>query len=384
MTQQSIVPLAVPNLDAAEEELVAEAVRSTFVSSVGPFVSDFEAEFAAAVGAQFAVACSSGTAALHVAMRLAGVGAGDVVAVSDFTFIASASAAVYQGAELLLVDADPATWCMDAALLADELQRRSRSGEVLPKVVEPAHILGQPSSMEPLVDLCEEYGITLIEDAAESLGAGWTGGRFAGRQTGTIGRIGCFSFNGNKIMTTGGGGMIVTDDEELARRARHLTTQSRVPAVGYLHDEIGYNYRLSNVAAALGLAQLRKLDDFVAAKRRIAARYAEAFAELPVTLPPTLDETASTYWLYSILVQGADPETERDALAAHLESVGVQARPLWRPLHAQPPLKHAQLLGGSVGDDLFARGLSLPCSTGISDDELDRVITAVTDWYAGR
>jgi dTDP-4-amino-4,6-dideoxygalactose transaminase len=309
---------------------------------------------------------------------VAGVGRGDLVAVSDLTFIASANAARYLGADLLLVDADPRTWGMDAGLLAEELRRRRRRGLRLPSVVEVVHVLGQPADVEALREVCEEHGTVLVEDAAEALGATWSAGPLAGRAVGTVGAVGAYSFNGNKIMTTGGGGMLVTDDEELATRARHLTTQARVPDRGYLHDEVGYNYRLTNVAAALGVAQLSRLDDLVAAKRRIAARYDAAFAGTGLTVPPRCPGMDSTYWLYSVLVPGTTPgTTERDDLLDALAAAGVQARALWRPLHDQPALAGAEVVGGAVGAEVFRRGVSLPCSAGLTGAQQDRVIAAV-------
>ncbi|AJT41412.1 aminotransferase class I/II-fold pyridoxal phosphate-dependent enzyme [Psychromicrobium lacuslunae] len=374
------IPLAIPNIGDREIELVNEAVRSGFVSSVGRFVSEFETQFAEYVGAKYAVACASGTAALHIAMRLAGVQPGDLVAVSDFTFMASSNAASYQFAELLLVDSEPESWSMDVVKLRAELERRKAAGEKLPKVIEIVHILGQPADAHAVIELAAEYGITVIEDAAEALGAVWTEGPLAGKHVGTVGQMGAYSFNGNKIITTGGGGMFTTDDEALAQRAKHLSTQARLPDRGYLHDEIGFNYRLTNVAAALGIAQLERLDEFVATKRAIARRYNEAFAGTDIQTPPDLPGKESTYWLYSIQVPASRGEHARDELQDFLAEVDIESRSLWRPLHMQPPLKAEAVIGGEVGEDLFARGLSLPCSTDLTESDQDRVIKRVLEW----
>ena len=374
------IPLAVPNIGPLERHYVVEAVESGYVSSVGPFVAEFEDRFAHRVGARHAIACASGTAAIHIGLILLGVERDDDVFCSDFTFVGSVNPIAYLGARPVFVDSETRTWNLDPALVAAELDRRAAAGEELPKVVEVVHVLGQPADIEPIVDACDRHGVAILEDAAESLGAGWSAGRYAGRHTGTVGRVGCFSFNGNKIATTGGGGMIVTDDDALAERARHLTTQAKVPDVGYLHDEVGYNYRLTNIAAGLGLAQLERLDEFVAAKQRLARRYDEALADLPLDLPPRVTGFDATYWLYSVMVSPTDGRG-RDDLLAHLARRGVGARALWRPLHAQPPFAAARVLAGSVGDGFFERGLSLPCSTDLSEKDQGRVIEAMRSFF---
>lgn len=375
------IPLSIPNLGDAERTAVLEALDSGFISSVGPAVERFETEFADLVGSRYAVACASGTAALHVALRLLGIEAGDEVFCSDFTFIGSSNPIAYQGARTTLVDSEMSTWNLDADLVRDEFARRRRAGRPLPKALELVHVLGQPADAEAVLGVCAEYDVPVLEDAAESLGAGWSSGPLAGQATGAVGLIGCFSFNGNKIATAGGGGMIVTDDETLARRAKHLTTQAKVADIGYLHDEVGYNYRLTNLAAALGLAQVRRLGEFVDSKRDTAAVYDAALADLPVTCPPRVPGHDATYWLYSILV--AD-QRERDALLAHLSARGVGARALWRPLHLQPPFADSARLGGAVAESLFERGVSLPCSTTVTPDERQRVVDAVREFFADR
>jgi dTDP-4-amino-4,6-dideoxygalactose transaminase len=376
------IPLAVPNIGALERRYVLEAVESGFVSSVGPFVAELEERFAERVGSRYAVACSSGTAAIHLALVVLGVEPGDEVVCSDFTFVGSVNPIAYLGARPVLVDSEATTWNLDPALLADELDRRAMAGTPMPAAVEAVHILGQPADLTPVLAACERYGVPVLEDAAESLGAGWTSGDLAGRHTGSVGAMGAFSFNGNKIATTGGGGMVVTDDPDLARRARHLSTQAKVPDVGYLHDEVGYNYRLTNLAAGLGLAQLARLGDFVERKHAIAARYDAAFAGTGIVLPPRVPGFAASYWLYSVLVPEEDGRG-RDEMLAHLQSRGVGARALWRPLHLQPPFAGARTLGGVVGESLFERGLSLPCSTELTEADQDLVIEAVLAFLGG-
>jgi dTDP-4-amino-4,6-dideoxygalactose transaminase len=365
------IPLAVPSLDGNAAGYVQQCLEDNLVSSVGPFVERFEREFAAAVGARHAVACASGTAALHVALRLAGAGPGTLVAVPAFTFIASANAVAYTGAQPWLVDSERATWNLDAERLHDEVCRRAAAGRPLPAAIEAVHVLGHPAQLEPLLDLRARFGIPLVEDAAEALGASYTAGALAGRQVGAVGDLGCFSFNGNKTITTGGGGMIVTDDADLARRARHLTTQAKLPGPAYVHDEVGYNYRLTNLAAALGVAQLERLPVFLAAKRAVAGRYRRACEGLPVTFAPHAPWAEPSSWLSCLLLD--DPEPVVGALAAN----GVQARRLWPPLWDQAPYRDAPRLGGGVADELSRRGLSLPSSVGLTEHDQARVVAAL-------
>ncbi|GAA1137248.1 LegC family aminotransferase [Kribbella jejuensis] len=360
-----MIPLSEPTFGGNEAVYLEQCLVGGYVSSVGPFVDSFERQFAAWVGSHHAVACASGTAALHVALQIAGAAPGRLVAVSDFTFIASVNAVHYTGADLLLVDSEPRTWNMNTELLRDRVVRRAARGHRLPDLVEIVHVLGHPADIEPLLELRERFGIRIIEDAAESLGASWHDGRLAG----TVGDLACFSFNGNKIITTGSGGMITTNDATYAARAKHLTTQAKVPASSYLHDEVGYNYRLSNLSAALGIAQLEQLADRIGRKRQIALRYAEQLEGLPLTLPPHATWANPTYWLYSVLLDEAAPEN----VVARLSSAKVEARRVWRPVHLQPPYATAERLLGSVAEAIHARGLSLPSSSHLTAEQQRRV-----------
>jgi dTDP-4-amino-4,6-dideoxygalactose transaminase len=373
------IPLSEPYLVGNASAYLDECLRTNFVSSVGPFVDRFEREFAAFVGARFAVACATGTAALHVAMRLTDVGAGDEVWVASLTFIASANPILYQGGKPVLVDSEAETWNANPALMVEELERRAGRGLPMPKLIEVVHILGEPARIDELAAACERYGVTLIEDAAESLGARYVGGRFGGRHVGTIGRFGCYSFNGNKVITCGGGGMIVTDDEQLARRAKHLTTQARLPGLAYRHDEVGYNYRLSNLSAALGVAQLEQLPDFLARKRMNAAAYDVAFAGIPgLTVKAAMPWAESSCWLYSIVVDGDKFGCTRDELLSKLIARGIESRPIWSPLHTMPIYADAPRLGsGAVAERLAAQAVSLPSSVSLTADQQARVIDVV-------
>jgi aminotransferase in exopolysaccharide biosynthesis len=374
-----MIPLSEPSIGGNARRYLDECLETNFVSSVGPFVERFEREFAAYVGARHAVACASGTAALHVAFRLLGIGPEDEVIVPSLTFIASANPVAYERAQVLLVDSERETWNLDPALVLEELARRERTGRRQPRAIEVVHVLGHPAAMDELLTACARYGVIIVEDASEALGARWARGQLAGKHVGTVGTLGCFSFNGNKVITTGGGGMITTDDPALARRAKHLTTQARLPGPEYRHDEIGYNYRMTNMAAALGVAQLEQLPEFIERKRAIAARYDAAFASVDgITPPPRQPWATSSSWLYSVLVDPTRYGCDRTALHERLLRHGIQTRPIWSPLHTQPMYRDVPRLGGHVAESLFAQGLSLPCSVALDPAAQQRVIDAIT------
>jgi dTDP-4-amino-4,6-dideoxygalactose transaminase len=372
---QIAIPLSIPQLTGNLRQYLEECIETNYVSSIGPFVSRFEKAFAEFVGARYAIACVSGTAALHLAVRLLNVQPADDVIVSTLTFVASVNAILYEWGVPILIDSERSSWNLDPELVTDEINRRARLGKPLPRAVEVVHLLGHPADIEPIVDVCQEYQIPIFEDAAEALGATYRTGKFAGRKVGTIGKIGCFSFNGNKIITTGGGGMLTTDNEELARRAKHLTTQARLPGAEYWHDEVGYNYRLTNVAAAIGLSQLEQLPAFLGKKRAIAAAYDRKLSKVPgITLPPRADWADPSMWLYCPLIDPAEFGCDRSDVLVQLAKCGIEARPLWPPVHKMPLYENAPYVGSGVAEDVFARGLTLPCSVGLTSDEQETVI----------
>ncbi|MEU6646105.1 aminotransferase class I/II-fold pyridoxal phosphate-dependent enzyme [Saccharomonospora sp. NPDC046836] len=367
-----MIPLAAPDLSGNEARYLRECIESGYVSA-GPFVERFENAMASTLGVDHAVGCASGTAALHVALRLMGAGPGRLVAVSDFTFIASANAVRYTGADVLLVDSEPQTWNMDTELLHDEVVRRARTGQRLPDIVEVVHVLGHPAAMEPLIDLKNRFGIRIVEDAAESLGASWK----TGEQVGTVGDIGCFSFNGNKMITTGNGGLIVTNDAAIAEQARHLINQAKVTSDEYVHDAVGYNYRLSNVSAAIGLAQWERLEEIRDAKVRIAGRYQRWLESAPVRSQPHAEWANPSHWLYSLTVQSIPPTIESIiSLGSEQE---IQFRRLWPPLHQQGPYLSSETIGGAVAAGIYHRGISLPSSADLTIESQRKVCTALVE-----
>jgi len=372
------IPLAEPMIGGNAQAYLEECLATNFVSSVGPFVARFEREFAASVGARYAVACASGTAAIHLALRVLGVGPGDEVLVPTLTFVASANPVRYVGATPVFVDSESITYNLDPELVAGELDRRAEAGRRQPAAIEVVHLLGHPADLAPILEAAERHGVPVFEDASEALGATYTSGPFAGRMVGTIGLVGCFSFNGNKLITTGGGGMVVSDDEALARRARHLSTQARLPGLAYDHDELGYNYRLSNVAAALGVAQLEELPALSAARRANAAAYDAAIARMPGVLPaPRAPWADPSFWLYTAALRPAVAPGSRDAVIASLADAGIEARPIWTPLHRTRLWRDAQRIGGTVADAVFDVAFSLPSSSSLDDVQRARVVIAL-------
>jgi pyridoxal phosphate-dependent aminotransferase EpsN len=369
MTMPDRIYLSPPHLGADELRLVIEAIESNWVAPLGPHVDAFEREFADTVKAPFAAALSSGTAALHLALRSLGVGRGDLVLCSTLTFVASANPILYEGATPAFVDSDEATWNMDPALLSEELDHLARRGQ-RPKAVVVVHLYGQCADLDPILECCARHGVPVVEDAAEALGA-----VYKGESPGTRGRFGVFSFNGNKIITTSGGGMLVSPDAAAIEHVRFLATQARDPAPHYQHSLCGFNYRLSNVLAAIGRGQLRHLPQRVAARRNAFAFYAEALGGVPgISFMPEAPYGLSTRWLTAIEIDPREFGATTDDVRRHLEKANIEARPVWKPLHMQPLFAGARCAGGTVAEGLFARGLCLPSGSSLTDSERARVV----------
>jgi perosamine synthetase len=381
--QEGGIPLCVPEIRGNEWTYIKECLDTNFVSSVGPFVDRFEHDLAEYTGAKHAVATASGTAALHVSLIVAGIMPEDEVLVSTLTFIAPVNAIRYVGAWPVFVDAEPEYWQMDPQkvhdFLKDDCQRvdgelRNRHTGRRVRAIMPVHILGHPVDMDPIMALAREYNLIVIEDATESLGA-----KYKGMMTGRIGHIACFSFNGNKIITTGGGGMIVTDNEAWARKSRYLTTQAKDDPLEFVHNEIGFNYRLTNLQAALGCAQLEKLNDYIAAKLRIADTYTRAFAGIPgLTTMCQANWADSIFWMYTILVDESLYGMDSRALMRKLADKGIQVRPLWQPGHLSPAHAGAYAVDCSVAERLNRDALSLPSSIGLTKNQAALVIDVIS------
>ena len=371
-TRPPRIYLSAPHLGGDELTLVQEAFTTNWVAPLGPHVDAFEREMAARHGVAAAVALSSGTAALHLALIGQGVTRGDTVWCASLTFCGSANPIAYVGATPVFVDSERQSWNLDPALVAQGLDDAARAGR-LPKAVISVDLYGQSADHQPLMAACARHGVALIEDAAEALGA-----TYRGRPAGVFGRCGILSFNGNKIITTSGGGMLLSDDRALCDEARFLATQARDPAPWYQHSRIGYNYRLSNVCAGIGRGQLRVLDQRVAARRQVHERYRRLIGDLPgITFAPDLDHvpgTRCTRWLTVIQLDPATARATPEQVRLALEAENIESRPVWKPMHLQPVFAGCAVLGGGVSEELFARGLCLPSGSSLTEAEQDRVV----------
>ena len=368
--------LSTPHIGEQELKFVQEAFDTNWIAPVGPHIDAFEQEFSQVVGTKYAAALSSGTAALHLALKLAGVTAGDEVFCSTFTFIASVSPITYLRAKPVFIDSDRTSWNMDPNLLATTLAQKDRIGK-LPKAVVLVHLYGQSADIEPILQECDRYGIPLIEDAAEALGA-----TYKNTSPGTWGRAGIFSFNGNKIITTSGGGMLVSGDRELISQAKFLATQARDPQPHYEHTEIGFNYRLSNVSAGIGRGQLMMLKERVAARRRNFAFYQETLGDLPgIEFMPEADFGTSTRWLSCLTFDPNIGGIDREQVRLKLLEQQIESRPVWKPMHLQPVFSNCECANNGIAEDLFHKGLCLPSGSNLTDEELQRVTTQIRELY---
>jgi dTDP-4-amino-4,6-dideoxygalactose transaminase len=370
--------LSTPHMGETERHFVEEAFRTNWIAPLGPNVDAFERELAEAVNISNAAALSSGTAALHVGLRLLDVKAGDRVFCSTFTFAASANPIIYQNAEPIFIDCDAESWNMSPIALERAFATAKAEGW-MPRAVVIVNLYGQSADMDALLPICNHYGVPVLEDAAESLGA-----TYKGRSSGTFGQLAAFSFNGNKIITTSGGGMLVSDDAALIERARFLSTQARDPAPHYQHSEIGYNYRMSNILAGVGRGQLRVLEERIQARRTVFESYVAMLAELSeIEWMPEPEWSRSNRWLTTCTVkEGA--RVDRMALINGLAGDLIEARPLWKPMHLQPVFKECRYFtagNNSVSDDLFNRGLCLPSGSNLTESQIERVADIVSSIF---
>jgi perosamine synthetase len=373
------IPLIEPEIRGNESRYVQQCLDTGWVSSAGPFVDRFEQMVAEQCGCPHAIATVNGTSALHIALLVAGIQPDDEVLVSTMTFIAPVNSIRYAGAWPVFIDAESQHWQMDPERVAEFLENgcawrdgslhNRNTGRRVTAII-PVHVLGHPVDLDPILTVARKFGLKVIEDATEGLGA-----TYRGRPLGSIGDIGCFSFNGNKLITTGGGGMIVTANPEWARKAKYLTTQAKDDPVEYIHGEIGYNYRLTNIQAAMGCAQMEQLETYIAAKRAIADRYWQELSDIPGIVPMRQATWArSTYWMYTVLVKEKEFGLTSRELLQSLAARKIQCRPLWQPIHQSPA--HALSRTGElpVAEQLYREALSLPCSVGLSESAQGRVI----------
>ncbi|MGG3907410.1 DegT/DnrJ/EryC1/StrS family aminotransferase [Geobacillus stearothermophilus] len=371
--RQNRIYLSPPHMSGNEQKYINEAFETNWIAPLGPNVDAFEKELAAYVGAKGAAAVSSGTAAIHLALRLLDVQQRDKVFCSSLTFIASANPILYQGAEPVFIDSEPDTWNMSPLALERAMEEAKREGK-LPKAVIVVNLYGQSAKMDEILAICNHYQVPVVEDAAESLGS-----TYKGKKSGTFGKFGIYSFNGNKIITTSGGGMLVSDDVEALQKARFLATQARDPAPHYQHSQIGYNYRMSNIVAGIGRAQLEVLDERVKARRAVFDRYVQALGDIEgIQFMPELEGSMSNRWLTTLTIDrqtlGVTPMDIINALAEE----NIEARPVWKPLHLQPVFDgvtyYPHQEGWSVSDELFANGICLPSGSSMTVEDQNRVI----------
>ncbi|WP_376697739.1 DegT/DnrJ/EryC1/StrS family aminotransferase [Salirhabdus euzebyi] len=375
MNEEKIL-LSPPHLTGKEKQFMEEALDSNWVAPLGPNVDLFEQELAEYVGMKGAAALSSGTAAIHLALRLLNVQPGDIVFCPSLTFIASANPIIYEGAEPVFIDSEAETWNMSPQALENAFVHYSQKGK-LPKAVIVVNLYGQSAQLDQINAICEKYNVPIIEDAAESLGT-----VYKGKKSGSFGRFGVFSFNGNKIITTSGGGMLVSNDLEALKKARFLAAQAKDPAPYYEHSEIGYNYRLSNILAALGRAQLLQIEERVEKRRQIFKRYVDEIGNQPgIVFMPEGKESISNRWLTTLTIDPKVISVSPFEVIKALEKEKIEARHIWKPLHLQPVFKNNTFFPHKqdkvVSEELFEQGLCLPSGSSLTEDQQDRVIKLI-------
>lgn len=374
------IHLSLAHMSGKEEEFIHEAFLTNWVVPLGPNVDGFENDLAAWLGEKSAsplhvVALSSGTAAIHLALVMLGVGPGDEVICQSFTFAASANPIVYQGATPVFVDSEPGTWNMDPELLRQAIDDRLRVTGKLPKAIIPVHLYGTPARMDEINSVASAYGIPVVEDAAEALGS-----EYNGSYCGTFGTYGALSFNGNKMITTSGGGALICPDEESARRVKFYATQARENCPYYQHEQIGYNYRLSNISAGIGRGQMYVLDEHIARRRAIHALYVEKLKNTPgitVMQPRSNVDLHPNYWLSTMLVNPQEAGFTYQELSTRLTAADIESRPLWKPMHLQPVFAKAPAYVNGVSEALFAQGLCLPSGPMVTDEDVDRIVEII-------
>jgi dTDP-4-amino-4,6-dideoxygalactose transaminase len=370
--------LSAPDIGALEQSYVAEALGSGWVAPAGPDLDAFERELADRAGVPHAVALSSGTAALHLGLLTLGAGPGTVVIVPTLTFAATANAAVYTGAEPVFVDCDPTTGNLDPALLRKALNEQARKDRQVAAVV-PVDVFGRCADYDAILPVCDRFGVPVLEDAAEAMGA-----TYGDRPAGSFGAAAVFSFNGNKIMTTSGGGVLLSESKQLVDRCRYLSTQARQPVVHYEHTDVGYNYRLSNVLAALGRAQLKRLDEMIGRRRALRERYAKLFDSVDGVSLLGADDLGSNCWLTTIVVEPEEAGFTAGQLAKALAGQDIESRPIWKPMHLQPVFAKARSFVNGAAQRLFENGLALPSGSALAEKQVDRVLTCVQEFLDAR
>ena len=377
------IPLSVPTLKGNELKYVKECIDTEWVSSAGKYVELFEQKIAEYTGSKYAVACVNGTAAIQVSLRLAGVKPSDEVIVSTLTFIASVNAITYNNAKPIFLDADK-YYNLDSEKTIEFIKNETvyKNGFTYNKntdkkisAILPVHVWGNACWLDELIELCEERNIAVVEDACESLGTIYNSGKYSGKHTGTIGKMGCLSFNGNKIITTGGGGMILTDDEALAEKAKYLTTQAKDDSIRYVHDEIGYNFRLTNIQAALGMAQLEQLPKILKRKKEIYDFYHKEIEKIDgLSLSKVPDYADNNHWLNLLQIDNSNYSEDREELMKRLEDNGIQTRPVWKLNHEQKPYKEYQNYKNENANKLVAKSLCLPSSSNLTNENIEKII----------